>query len=270
MTIKNKYIDLATGITLQYVEQGDHSGLPILFIPGALGTWKSYERIFPYLPSAMHAFSITLRGRGDSDKPESGYDFKETAIDIAAFMDAHHLDSAVLVGHSHSTLCIQRFGIDFPERTRGLVMIGGVYSVAHTPEEEDFWENVIMKLEDPIETDMVVEFYESIIHQPVPGDYIKLMAKDTAKAPARVWREVYRPLVESDNSDDLHKITATTLLVRGEQDKAVARDQQDELLKAIPGAQLKIYEAVGHCPNWEIPERFASDLIDFVEALPDR
>ena len=46
------------------------------------------------------------------------------AEDLAEFMDALEIDSAVVVGHSMGSLIAQRFALDYPERTLGLVLIG--------------------------------------------------------------------------------------------------------------------------------------------------
>jgi non-heme chloroperoxidase len=36
---------------------------------------------------------------------------------------------------------------------------------------------------------------------------------------------------------------------------------------AIVGSQLVVYPGAGHSPHWEEPNRFASDLVSFVEGL---
>jgi pimeloyl-ACP methyl ester carboxylesterase len=55
-----------------------------------------------------------------------------------------------------------------------------------------------------------------------------------------------------------------TLLLWGDRDSLFSRVDQDRLLAALPAAQLHVYEATGHCPNWEEPERVAADIAGFV------
>jgi pimeloyl-ACP methyl ester carboxylesterase len=55
-------------------------------------------------------------------------------------------------------------------------------------------------------------------------------------------------------------------LIWGEHDALFGRQDQDRVVAAIPGARLEIYTGIGHCPNWECPDRGARDLIAFTRA----
>jgi pimeloyl-ACP methyl ester carboxylesterase len=61
-------------------------------------------------------------------------------------------------------------------------------------------------------------------------------------------------------------------LVWGDADGLVDRDTQTLLAEQIGGAELLVYQGVGHTPRWEDPTRFASDVAAFVEkrARPPR
>ena len=59
-------VELPTGVTLQYVEQGDPAGIPVLLLHGATDSWRSFEPVLPHLPSSIRAFALTQRGHGDA------------------------------------------------------------------------------------------------------------------------------------------------------------------------------------------------------------
>jgi pimeloyl-ACP methyl ester carboxylesterase len=44
-----------------------------------------------------------------------------------------------------------------------------------------------------------------------------------------------------------------------------SKSDQDELLRAIKISKLIVYEGAGHAVHWEEPERFAADLISFID-----
>ena len=46
-----KLIDLPTGVKLNYVEQGDPSGVPVLLLHGVTDSWHSFDLVLPHLPS---------------------------------------------------------------------------------------------------------------------------------------------------------------------------------------------------------------------------
>jgi len=90
---------LPTGVTLQYAERGSASGVPVFLLHGVTDSWRSFEHVLPYLPSTIRAIAVTLRGHGDSSRPEGGYRYAEMAGDVRALMDALGIPAAVVVGH---------------------------------------------------------------------------------------------------------------------------------------------------------------------------
>jgi non-heme chloroperoxidase len=122
----------------------------------------------------------------------------------------------------------------------------------------------VEQLEDPVDRDFVREFQRSTIIRPVPQAFFETVVQESIKLPARVWKDVAACMAD-DFSSELHKIAAPTLLVWGEQDALVPRSDQDAQLAAIADSQLEVYEGTGHSVHWEQPERFANDLVNFIE-----
>jgi pimeloyl-ACP methyl ester carboxylesterase len=80
-------VGLPSGVSLQYVEQGDPSGIAALLLHGATDSWRSFELVLPHLPASIHVFALTQRGRGDASRPPTGYRYADFAADLAAFMN---------------------------------------------------------------------------------------------------------------------------------------------------------------------------------------
>ena len=87
------------------------------------------------------------------------------------------------------------------------------------------------------------------------------------KVPARVWKETFAGLLDYDDTTDLPRINAPTLLVWGETDAFVSRDMQDQLVSQIPIAKLVVHAGAGHTPRWDDPSRFGRDVAAFVTEL---
>jgi len=75
--------------------------------------------------------------------------------------------------------------------------------------------------------------------------------------------------LEGDYSAELNKIRAPTLIVLGAQDARYPRGEQEALASAIAGSRLLVDRRAGHLLHWEEPQRFASDLVTFVEGLSE-
>src|ERR671933_1202855 len=114
---------LATGVTLHYVEKGDPTGEAIVFLHGYSDSWFSFSRVLSLLSPVYHAFALTERGHGDSDKPECCYTLDDFADDVDAFMDAVGIEEATLVGHSTGAVTAQRVALIYSRRVSRLVMI---------------------------------------------------------------------------------------------------------------------------------------------------
>lgn len=266
-TIALRTIDLPKGITLEYAEQGDPSQMPVILLPGYTDPWQAYAPVLEHLPSSVHAIALSQRGQGRSSKPASGYRPEDYANDLLSFMDTLDIDRAVLVGHSMSSYAAQRFAIDHPDRTLGLVLIGSFTTLRGDPVITTFKDSIVSKLTDPVDASFVRDFTGSTFSKPVPQAFLDTIVALGQQVPAHVWKMAITDLSEADHSDRLGAITAPVLLVWGERDPLIPRSQQDALLAAIPGSRLLVYEGDGHSPNWEEPQRFAKDLIDLVQGL---
>ena len=256
---------LATGVRISYVEQGDPAGTPVVFLHGVTDSWHSFERVLPLLPPDIHAFALSQRGHGDSSRPASGYHLSDMAGDLAAFLDSLHLPRAIIVGHSMGASVAQRFAIDHPDRTSGLVLMGA-FATFREPEFEAFVQTSILPLTDPIGADFAREWQLSTLAREMDATHLDTVVVETLKVPAFVWHAAFKGFIETgDCTSELTSVTAPTLLMRGERDTYASAAAQSRLLQVIPHAKLITYERHGHAFHWEDPERFVNnDLLPFL------
>ena len=257
-------------MTLSYLDQGDGAGPAIVLLPGLTDSWRSYERVLPLLPSSLRVIAVSLRGHGDSDKPDSGYRAKDFAGDVSALLDQLEISSVVVVGHSSAGLVAQRLAIDDGERTLGLVLESSFSTLRGREDVEEVVATTIAQLQDPIDPTFVSRFQRGTVLRPVPEPFLDAMVEESLKVPARVWREAFSGLLLDDHTSELAAIRRPTLLIWGDGDSIIDRQQEQALRSAIVGSQLVIYSGVGHTPHWEDPARFAGDLVTFVTSLRRR
>jgi non-heme chloroperoxidase len=262
-----KSVELPDGVRLPYVEQGDPSGVPVVLLHAIADSWRSFELVLSDLPASIHAYALTQRGHGDASRPARGYQSRDFAADLAAFMDALHIEAAVIVGGSSGGFIARRFAIDHPGRTLGLVLLGSPATLRDKPGVLEMWDSTISKLTDPISPDLVREFVEGTLTQPVPQAFLETIVQENLKVPARVWIATFEGLLEDDSLMELDKIKASTLVVWGDQDAILAQSDQETLAAAITGSRLLAYPGAGHAFYWEDPGRVASDLAAFIAGL---
>ena len=261
-------IQLPNGIELEYAEKGATSGIPVIFLHGYTDSWHSYDQVLPLLPGSIHAYVLSQRGHGNSDRPEKGYKPEDFASDIAGFMQRLKIESAIIVGHSMGATIAQRFALDYPQKTKALVLVASFASFKTNPGIAELT-GIISKIEDPIDSGFVYEFQKSTLFRPVEASAVRTYVKESMKVPARVWKAVAEETISVDYSQAVKQITVPTLIVWGDKDVFCPEADQYILKNAIKRSTLLIYEGIGHAIHWEDPERFARDLTGFINMAED-
>jgi len=266
---RSRFVSLATGVRLEYVEQGPSDAVPVIFLHGVTDSWRSFEPVLRRLPGSIRAMALSQRGHGESSRPDSGYRYADFSGDVLAFMDALALPRAVIVGHSMGASVAQRFIADHPERVRRMVLMGSFATLHGNAAIAEFVESTIRPLADPISPDFARAWQMSTAAGAVDPQLLETVVRETLKVPARVWHQAFEGFLRTpDFTHELKGVSVPVLLVWGDRDTYAVRADQDALLAAMPTARLVAYEGVGHAIHWEVPERFVASLLDFIGDEP--
>jgi pimeloyl-ACP methyl ester carboxylesterase len=207
---------------------------------------------------------VSQRGHGDSDKPISGYRVEDFAADVVSLLDALCIEHAVLAGHSGSCLVARRVGLERPERVAGLILEASPTTLRDDPVLRNFVASVVSRLDDPISSDFARAVVVGTSSADVPPELIDQLVKELLKVPTRVWREMFEDLLQYDDTAELGRIRAPTLLLWGSVDALVPHAMQEKLTACIPGAELIVYANISHTPRWDDPSSFSADVATFV------
>ena len=261
-----KQVELANGLHLSYAEQGANSGTPLILLPGIADSWRIFEPLLAELPESVHAYALSQRGHGDSDKPATGYHTRDFVEDLRLFMDSLQIQKAIIVGASSGGFAARSFGAMHPERTAGLILLGSPATLAARP-------NLFAELKDPIDPGFVKIFSESVLSRPASAEALASLIAENLKAPAHVWVETGNGLFEEPFPGELAKIQAPTLIVWGEEDPIITKADQLALAEAIKGSKLIAYPGSGHMLYWEEPALIARDIIAYIndgKSMPEK
>ena len=150
-----------------------------------------------------------------------------------------------------------------PERVARLVLIGSPGSLGDNEEELEL-QTAVRGLKDPVPAQFARELQGAAAHVTLPEAFFERLVAESLKLPARVWKSALDGLFAFDDASDLGRIAAPTLLIWGEWDRWLPREEEDQVAARIPGARVMVYPGTGHSPNWERPERVAADLDAFM------
>lgn len=110
------------GIRLHYLDWGGEDQT-LIFLAGMGSSAYIFNRFALRFTDTFRVLALTRRGHGDSDYPETGYDADTLVEDICQFMDALHIDSAVLAGHSLAGVELTHFAATYPDKVKKLVYL---------------------------------------------------------------------------------------------------------------------------------------------------
>jgi non-heme chloroperoxidase len=121
------------GVRLHYLDWGG-SGGTLLLLTGMGNSAHIYDDLAPKFTNSFHVLSLTRRGHGQSEKPETGYDTATLVEDIRQFLDAMKIQRVVLVGHSLAGGELTMFAAKYPQRVEKLVYLDAAYDLTTSPE----------------------------------------------------------------------------------------------------------------------------------------
>lgn len=99
---------------------------PILLLHGLASAARIWDLVAPLL--AERGYTVTAfdqRGHGESDKPDTGYDFATIVADDAAAVAALNIVNSVVVGHSWGASVALQYAATFPAQVHALVLVDG-------------------------------------------------------------------------------------------------------------------------------------------------
>jgi non-heme chloroperoxidase len=260
-------MQVSKAVKLDFVRAGWRSGVPVLLLHGYTDSRRSYDRVLVHMSRSLNAVAVSQRGHGDSERPLDGYDPADFAADLIRLMDQLSIPQAVIIGHSMGGTVAQKFAIDYPLRTLGLVLVGSFYTLRDHAVVKDFWDSTVSRLSDPIDPAVIRDFQQSTLAGPVPEAFFETIVSESSKVPAHVWKAALYAMINADLRKDLRRIQEPTRLIWGDRDAFASRSEQQALLDAIPNSRLTVYKGVGHSPHWEDPDRFVSDVLQFTARM---
>ncbi|WP_339294203.1 alpha/beta hydrolase [Paenibacillus sp. FSL W7-1279] len=191
----------------------------LVVIPGLSESAEDYIAIMEKL-SPRHIVIITLRGRGRSDSPASGYTLEDHISDIDAAIRHLELEHFVLMGYSRGVSYQLGYAVQNPERIQGLII--GDYPAVHT-ELPAGW----------------VEFFTSL--PPWRGKKLS----DRMKISALQALQQESAKVEMWN--DLTRLTCPVLIIRGvKPHPGLSLEAVEQYKLALPQAIIVAFEEHDH------------------------
>ena len=218
-----------------YIEKGQ--GEPLILLHGNGENCDYFVGQTDVFAHYYHVYALDTRGHGKTPRGEAPFTIRQFADDLLAFMDAHGIDKAHILGFSDGGNIAMIFAMKYPERVLRLILNGANLDA----------KGVKPSIQIPIE---------------IGYRFAKMFAKKSAEA--RLHAEMLGLMVNDPNvrPEELSAITAKTLVIAGTKD--MIKESQTRLIASnIRDTQLVILEGNHFIAN-KCPEAFNRAVLDFL------
>ncbi|MBY0274216.1 alpha/beta hydrolase [Candidatus Binatia bacterium] len=266
-------------VELYYEEHG--SGDPLLLIMGLAADSQAWMFQIPDFAKEYRVIAFDNRGVGRSSKPAGPYSIHEMADETAGLLDALKIDRAHVVGVSMGGMIAQELVLRHPERVRALVLactypepdadiertrtftvqqFGGSIDASGAMHVDLKAINPMMFMQQLLPN----VFNQTFIEKELP----KLMqifagALQYGFSMEAILGQV-GAVMSHKATDRLHQIKSPTLVITGDADRLVPPAGSEILAREIPNAKLVKIPGGSHGFNFETPDVFNREVLDFL------
>ncbi|MBV8195680.1 MAG: alpha/beta hydrolase [Candidatus Dormibacteraeota bacterium] len=97
----------------------------VLALHGLASNARWWDLVAERLAPRHRVVAVDLRGHGESDRPDTGYDFPTVVADLDQLLEQVHPGRLLVAGHSWGASVALEFAADYPSRTLGVVCVDG-------------------------------------------------------------------------------------------------------------------------------------------------
>ena len=257
---------VSVGDVLINYDVSGRAGPAIVFIHGWSHNLSVWDDQVAALSSRNRVVRFDTRGYGKS----TGFsDPSADPQDLLTLLEALHIPSAYIVGHSRGGDVALRFAAAYPQRTKGLVLYGAFpEGVAAPPEVGQFFASLPdIARKNGLDSVGKLLLASDIAWVP-PG------RTDVLERYRRLWtsysgKDLLNPQPESHRvpvptADQIKMMRVPTLVIVGDHEAPFIAAAADSLAKWIPGAKKVVIPNAGHGAHFAQPASFNSALMDFI------
>ncbi len=258
------------GVRIAYDTWGSRDGTPVLMIQGLGMNARGWALQRGAFGRNHRCIAIDNRGTGHSDAPPGPYDLVRMAQDAVEVLDAEGIASAHVVGASMGGVIAQILGVMYPEHVLSLVL--ACTACRHHAWRRELlaeWGELVTANGMNALTDDGMRWLVGPRLQRRFGVFVNVLARVLVQTkPAAFAAQVDAILAMSDDMrEELHTITAPTLVITGSQDTLTPLGDAEEMAELITTSRLYVLRGAAHGLMAETPNAFNDAVLRFLSEI---
>lgn len=241
-------------------------GQPLIILHGLMGSSDNWLTQAKLLAQHYEVYTVDQRNHGQSSHSEA-FDYKVLAQDIKDFIQKHHLEKPIVLGHSMGGKAAMNFAVANPALLDRLIVVDiapKAYPVHH--------DNIVDGLKAiPIDTLQTRNEADEILSQHVPEpDVRQFLLKNLSRKPEGgfTWK-INLPIIDknleliSEGMQYPGTFKGPSLFIRGKRSNYVKDEDREEIKRLFPNSSLITMET-GHWVQAEKPQEFVDIVLEFL------
>lgn len=236
---------------------------PVFVFSNSLGTTMGmWDELVPFLMPYFRVLQYDTRGHGGSEVTQNPYSIELLGNDLIDLLDDLNIEKVYFCGLSMGGLIGQWLGIHHADRIIKLIVSNTDSKIGSATTWNERIDIITKKGMPTIVDGTMERWFTDVFREKNPGRIAEIKA-DFIQNNALGYANCCAAVRDADFRDHLHKISAHTLVITGNEDVVTNAEQAEVLAKKIPNASLKILKA-RHLSSTELPKEYAGLLIDFI------
>ena len=249
-------------IKLNYREDGDPDGAPLVFA-NSLGTdLRLWDQVVPLLPKGLRIIRYDKRGHGLSDCPPGPYSMGALVRDVEQLLDALKVKDSLFVGLSIGGMIAQALAVKRMDLVRAMVISNTGAKIGTVEIWDQRIEGVRTRGIEAL-ADGVMERWFSKAFRARPE--LAAWRNMLVRTPAEGYMGCSAAISGTDLYTPTAGLTLPTLAIAGSEDGSTPPDLVRETADLIKGSQFHLIRGAGHLPCVEKPEEYAEVLTKFIK-----
>jgi len=248
-------------VRLNYRDEGDPDGAPIVFC-NSLGTdYRLWDAILPLLPAGLRIIRYDKRGHGLSECPDAPYSMGALVRDAERLLEHLSVKDCLFVGLSIGGMIAQGLAVKRLDLVRAMVISNTGAKIG----TQAMWDERIAAVrKGGIEAlaDPVMERWFSASFRASPD--ITAWRNMLVRTPAQGYIGCSAAISGTDFYTPTAGLTLPTLAIAGSEDGSTPPDLVRETADLIKGSRFHLIRGAGHLPCVEKPGEYARVLSDFI------
>jgi pimeloyl-ACP methyl ester carboxylesterase len=241
----------------------------VVLVHGLASTSRLWDGVAERLAACGHpVMAVDLRGHGESDAPDDGYDTATAADDLIAFLELGEVP-VVLAGQSWGGNVVLQLAARRRDLVAGLALVDGGWISLRS--RFSSWESALRALTPPPIDGLAIDDFRAMVAESLAGfpdgavdaatSVVRVLDDQTIERRLTVGRhlQILRSMWDDEPAQWYPHIETPTLLMPALADDHLP-DEVAAAANAIRGARVRAYPGAHHDVHLQRPGEVATDI----------